>query len=304
MKILLTGATGQVGWELARTLLPVGEIIAVDRSNADFTDLNSLRAVIKSHKPDIIVNPAAYTAVDKAETEKDRAFLINAEAAGVLSEEANKVGAILVHYSTDYVFDGTKSSPYTEDDPTNPLNVYGASKLAGEQAIQSIAEEYLILRTSWVYASRGNNFLKTILRLTAEREELRIVADQFGAPTWARLIAEITAHIIRQATLEKRKSNFNSGIYHLTSSGYTSWHGFAEKIVDIVREQGNSALKIKTILPIPATDFPLPAQRPANSRLSSKKLEQQYGLNLPSWDSALRLCMQELSHQENLFRLN
>jgi dTDP-4-dehydrorhamnose reductase len=294
VKILLTGATGQVGWELVRTLMPVGEVQAVERSQADLADLSSLRGIIQRQRPDVIVNPAAYTAVDKAETEQGQAFLINAEAPGVIAEEANKIGALLVHYSTDYVFDGTKSSLYVEDDTANPVNVYGASKLAGEQAIQAVAGDYLILRTSWVYASRGNNFLRTILRLAAEREELRIVADQIGAPTWARLIAETTAHIVRQSLLEKRDSKFKSGIYHLTTSGDTSWHGFAQKIVDIVREQGNLTLKNKAIYPIPTTDYPLPAQRPANSRLSTQRLEQQFGLSLPSWDNALRLCMQEL----------
>jgi dTDP-4-dehydrorhamnose reductase len=293
MKILLTGTTGQVGWELARTLLPVGDVIAVDRSQADLADLNSLRAIIQHHKPDVIVNPAAYTAVDKAETEQELAFLINAEAPGVMADEAKKIGALLVHYSTDYVFDGTKSTPYTEDDATNPINVYGRSKLAGEQSIQSVAGDYLILRTSWVYASRGNNFLKTILRLAADREELKIVADQIGSPTWARLIAETTAHIVRQALLERRANRFNSDIYHLTSTGDTSWHGFAQQIVDSVREQGKVALKNKSIYPIPTTDYPLPAIRPTNSRLSTHRLEQQFGLTMPSWDNALRLCMQE-----------
>ncbi len=294
MKILLTGATGQVGWELARTLMPVGEVVAVDRSQADLADLKALRAIIQQHQPDVIVNPAAYTAVDKAETERDLAFLINAEAPGVLAEEAKKIGALLVHYSTDYVFDGTKNALYTEEDSTNPINVYGQSKLAGEQTIQSVAGDYLILRTSWVYANRGNNFLKTILRLAAEREELKIVADQIGSPTWARLIAETTAHILRQTLLERQGGSFNSNVYHLTSSGDTSWHGFAQKIVEIIREQGKMALKNKAIHPIPTTDYPLPAKRPANSRLSTNRLEHQFGLTLPSWDNALRLCMQEL----------
>ncbi|NOS74941.1 MAG: dTDP-4-dehydrorhamnose reductase [Methyloglobulus sp.] len=293
MKILLTGATGQVGWELARTLLPVGEVIEVDRSQADLADTSSLRAIIQQYQPDVIVNPAAYTAVDKAESEQALAFLINAEAPGVMAEEAKKIGALLVHYSTDYVFDGTKSTPYVEDDATNPINVYGQSKLAGEQAIQSTEGDYLILRTSWVYASRGNNFLKTILRLAAEREELKIVADQIGSPTWARLIAETTAHIVRQAMFERQSSSFDPNVYHLTSSGDTSWHGFAQKIVDSVREQGKMELKNRAILPIPTTDYPLPAKRPTNSRLSTRRLEQQFGLTMPSWDNALRLCMQE-----------
>jgi dTDP-4-dehydrorhamnose reductase len=294
MRILLTGATGQVGWELARTLLPLGEVVAVNRSQADLANLTELRAVIQQHKPDVIINPAAYTAVDKAETETALAHSINAEAPGILAEEAKKMGALLVHYSTDYVFDGTKDVPYAEEDTTNPSNIYGQSKLAGEQAIQSVAGDYLILRTSWVYASRGSNFLKTILRLAAEREELKIVADQIGTPTWARLIAETTAHIVKQTMLERQSSSFNSAVYHLTSSGQTSWHGFAQKIVDIVREQGKLELKNRAIYPIPTTDYPLPAKRPGNSRLSTSRLEQQFGLSLPAWDNALRLCMQEL----------
>lgn len=294
MKILLTGSTGQVGWELERTLMPLGEVIAVTRSQANLADLNALRAIIQQHQPDVIVNPAAYTAVDKAESEQELAFLINAEAPGVLAEETKKIGALLVHYSTDYVFDGGKNTLYTEDDTTNPINVYGQSKLAGEKAIQALEGDYLILRTSWVYASRGNNFLKTILRLAIEREELKIVADQIGSPTWARLIAESTAHIIRQSILERQTNCFHSDVYHLTSSGETSWHGFAQKIVDIVREQGKVELKMRAIHPIPTTDYPLPAKRPTNSRLSNDRLEQHFGLTLPSWDNALRLCMQEL----------
>lgn len=294
MKILLTGATGQVGWELARTLMPLGEIIAVKRSEADLADLQALKHIVKQHKPDIIVNPAAYTAVDKAETECDLAFLINGEAPGILAEESQKVGAFLVHYSTDYVFDGTKTTPYQEDDKTNPVNVYGKSKLAGEQAIHSVGGDFVILRTSWVYASRGSNFLKTILRLAAEREELKIVSDQVGSPTWARLIAETTAHVVRHSILERQAGKFNSGIYHLTSSGETSWHGFAQKIVAFVREQNKLELKNKAILPIPAIEYPVPAKRPENSRMSVQRLEQQFGLTMPSWDNALMLCMQEL----------
>ncbi len=200
-----------------------------------------------------------------------------------------------MHYSTDYVFDGSKATPYVEDDPTNPLNVYGQSKLAGEQAIQQVACDCLILRTSWVYTNRGSNFLKTILRLAAEREELKIVADQIGSPTWARLIAETTAHLVRQASLERQSGRFKSDIYHLTSSGETSWHGFAEQIVNNVREQGTLTLKNRAIHPIPATDYPVPAQRPANSRLSCQKLEQHFRLAMPSWDNSLRLCMQDLA---------
>ena len=294
MKILLTGGTGQVGWELARTLLPLGEVIAVNRAQADLADLNSIRTIIQQTQPDVIVNPAAYTAVDKAETEQAQAFLINAESPGAMAEEAKKIGALLVHYSTDYVFDGSKTSPYSENDTTNPMNVYGDSKLAGEQAMQATGGDYLILRTSWVYTNRGSNFLKTILRLAAERDELKIVADQIGSPTWARLIAEATAHIVRQSLEERRNGAFNSNLYHLTSAGETSWHGFAEKIVEIASERKQIALKAKSIKPIPSSDYPVPAKRPANSRLLTQRLEQQFGLTMPSWDNALSLCMQEL----------
>ncbi len=294
MKILVTGAKGQVGWELTRTLLPLGDVIAVDRSQADLSDLDGLRRLMQAQQPDVIVNAAAYTAVDKAETEPDLAFLVNGEAPGVLAEEAKKNGALLIHYSTDYVFDGSKDSVYTEQDSTNPLNVYGASKLAGEQAIQAAEADHLILRTTWVYTARGHNFLKSILRLAAEREELKIVADQIGAPTWARLIAETTAHVVRQSLLERQQGQFNSGIYNLTSSGETSWHGFAQAIVEYARQQGNQNLKTRNIHPIPTTDYPLPATRPANSRLSVAKLEQHFGLQMPNWETAMRLCMQEL----------
>ncbi len=294
MKILLTGCNGQVGWELARTLLPLGEIIALNRNAVDLADATKLREVIKHYAPDVIINPAAYTTVDKAETEKDLAFKVNAEAPAVIAEEAKKIGALLVHYSTDYVFDGTKPSPYTEIDSTNPVNAYGQSKLGGEQAIQSVGGDYLILRTSWVYASRGSNFVKTMLRLAAEREELRIVADQIGTPTWARLIAEATTHIVRQAIAEKRDNLFNSDLYHLTCTGSTSWHGFAQAIVNNAREQGCLSLINRSILPISTSEYPLPAQRPSNSLLATQKLEQKFGLTLPSWDNSLNLCLQEL----------
>jgi dTDP-4-dehydrorhamnose reductase len=283
-----------VGWELSRALLPLGEVLAASRLQADLADLNGLRLAVQEYTPDVIVNAAAYTAVDKAESEKSLAFLINAEAPGVLAEEAKKIGASLIHYSTDYVFDGTKNSRYTESDTTNPINIYGQSKLAGEQAIQAVGGEHLILRTSWVYAARGHNFLKSILRLAAEREELNIVDDQIGSPTWARLIAETTAHILRQSLLEKQQGSFNSDIYHLTSSGETSWYGFARKIVEIARQQGNPVLKNCAINPISTADYPLPAMRPANSRLSTERLEQHFRLELPSWEVALKLCMEEI----------
>lgn len=294
MKILLTGSQGQVGWELARTLLPLGEVVAASRDQADLSDLDGLRRSIRSIKPDIIVNAAAYTAVDKAEADQEQAFLINGQAAGVLAEEASICGALLIHYSTDYVFDGSKTGAYLEGDQTNPLNVYGQSKLAGEQAIQASTADFLILRTTWVYAARGNNFVKSILRLAQEREELNIVADQIGAPTWARLIAESTAHILRQAQQERQQGGFKSGIYNLTSTGETSWHGFAEKIIELAKQQDGLPIKTQRVNPIPTSAYPLPATRPANSRLSTQRLQKHYQLALPSWETALQLCMDEI----------
>ncbi len=287
MKILLLGGNGQVGWELARTLLPLGEVVGLNREQADLTDLEKLRQIVQTIRPDVIVNAAAYTAVDKAETERNLAFLINAQAVEILAQEAKKLNALLIHYSTDYVFDGTKNAPYFENDATNPLNVYGESKLAGELAIQASGADYLICRTTWVFASRGQNFVKSILRLAAEREELNIVADQIGAPTWARLIAESTAHIVRQAQHERGAKTFVSGIFNLTSAGETSWHGFAEKIVKLV--QLTCAIK-----PIPTSEYPTPAKRPANSRLSTERLTQRFGLTMPTWEDTLKLCLEEL----------
>ena len=287
MKILLIGSNGQVGWELARTLLPLGEVVALNREQADLTDLEKLRVTVQTIQPDVIVNAAAYTAVDKAEAERDLAFFINMQAVDVLAQEAKKLKALLIHYSTDYVFDGTKEGIYFENDATNPLNVYGESKLAGEQAIQASGSDYLILRTTWVFAARGNNFVKSILRLAAERDELNIVADQIGAPTWARLIAESTAHIVRQAQQERGAKTFTSGIFNLTSAGETLWHGFAEKIVELA--QLPCAVK-----PIPTSDYPTPAKRPANSRLSTEKLTQRFGLTMPTWETTLKLCLEEL----------
>lgn len=298
MKILLMGRNGQVGWELARSLLPLGELVCADYLEADFTVPEQLRSFIQKHGPDVIINAAAYTAVDKAESEIGPAILINAEAPGILAEQAEKIGALLIHYSTDYVFDGAKTSPYTETDSTNPLNVYGQSKLAGEQAIQATGADHLILRTSWVYAARGQNFLKTVLRLAAEREELSIVSDQIGSPTWARLIAETTAHVLNQSMIERRQGGFNSAIYNLTSVGTTSWYEFATTIVELARLRTKTDIKNRVIKPIPTTAYPLPAQRPANSRLSCERLERHFGLQMPSWQSCLKLCLQELFGDE------
>lgn len=286
--ILLTGVNGQVGFELARSLQGLGNVVALDRGGLDLGNLDHIRRVLRDLKPSLIVNAAAYTAVDKAETDVHAAMRINGEAPGVLAEEAKRLDAALVHYSTDYVFDGTKDGPYVEDDTVNPQNVYGKSKLAGEQAIAASGCDHLIFRTSWVYGTRGKNFLLTMLKLGAERPELRVVADQIGAPTWSNTIATATAHVLAQG-LSSEDSQWwreRSGIYHLSAGDATSWHGFARAIFDIA--MGESA---PNVLPIPASDYPVPAKRPANSRMSHDKLAERFGLRLPSWHDALRLCM-------------
>ncbi len=292
MKILLLGKNGQVGWELARTLLPLGEVIALDRRQMDFVNLEALRQTIQRIRPDLVVNAVAYTAVDKAESDQESAFLCNATAVDAIAQEAKKIGALLIHYSTDYIFDGTKIDPYLEDDAVHPLNVYGESKLAGENAIMTSGVEYLILRTTWVFAARGQNFLKSILRLSAERDTLNIVADQIGAPTWARVIAQTTAHIVQQVKQERQNTQFISGVFHLTSAGDTTWHGFAEKIVEFASP--HCQLKTHVILPILTSDYPTPAKRPLNSRLCTDKLTQRFGIVMPTWETSLKLCMEEL----------
>ncbi|WP_025918369.1 dTDP-4-dehydrorhamnose reductase [Herminiimonas sp. CN] len=290
MKILLTGKTGQVGYELERSLQGLGEIIALERSQMDLADLDQVRDVIRAVKPSLIVNPAAYTAVDKAESEPELAMRINGDAPGVMAEEARRLGAAMIHYSTDYVFDGAKTTPYLETDPAGPINVYGATKLAGEQAIQAAGIPYLILRTSWVYGMRGNNFLRTILRLAQEREELRIVADQYGAPTWCRTIAGTTARIVAQskgASDAQEWRQERSGIYHLTAQGQTTWYGFAQAVLE------NAALAKKPILtPITTQDYPLPAKRPIHSAMSCEKLMNEF-CQLPDWKHALINCFRD-----------
>ncbi|MGY6156171.1 dTDP-4-dehydrorhamnose reductase [Paraburkholderia graminis] len=286
--ILITGVNGQVGFELVRTLQGLGRIVALDRSGLNLADFTQVRSTVRELKPSVIVNPAAYTAVDKAEADVDAAMRLNAEAPGVLAAEAARCGAVLVHYSTDYVFDGSKSAAYVEADVTNPQNVYGKSKLAGEQAIVESACAHLIFRTSWVYGARGNNFLLTMLKLGAERPELRVVADQIGAPTWSNTIATSTSHIIAQGLAANDLGWWRerSGVYHLTAAGETSWHGFAKSILDIA--MGDNA---PNVVPIGTSDYPVPAKRPANSRMSQSKLTETFGLALPDWQDALCLCM-------------
>lgn len=286
--ILVTGVNGQVGFELVRTLQGLGRVVALDRAALDLADLAQIRSTVRELKPSVICNSAAYTAVDKAETDVDAAMRLNAEAPGVLAEEAARNGSVLIHYSTDYVFDGTGSLPYVEEDATNPQNVYGESKLAGEQAIAESGSAHLILRTSWVYGMRGKNFLLTMLKLGAERPELRVVADQIGAPTWSNTIATSTSHIVAQGLAAKDQGWWHerSGIYHLTAGGETSWHGFANAILDMAMGE-----KAPNVVPISTSDYPVPAKRPANSRMSHRKLSDTFGLTLPDWQNALRLCM-------------
>lgn len=287
MNILLTGANGQVGWELRRTLANLGAVSAPTRSQLNLTDKDALRDFIRALGPDLIVNPAAYTAVDKAESEPEQARAVNAIAPAIMAEEAAKLGAAMVHFSTDYVFDGNKSGAYTEEDATHPLGVYGQTKLEGENAVRAADIPHLILRTSWVYGLRGGNFLLTMQRLFKERDQLRIVADQYGAPTWSRLIAEATAQILVQKPFE-RDREFLQGTYHLTSQGRISWYQFAEAI----RDAGcQSEAERPELIPIPSTDYPTPARRPANSELASDKLLRNFELSLPDWKVALEMCL-------------
>jgi dTDP-4-dehydrorhamnose reductase len=295
LKILLTGKNGQVGYELERSLQGLGEVVAVDRGRMDLTNPKQMREVIRSVKPKLIVNPAAYTAVDQAESEPELAMRINGDAPAVMAEEAKRLGAAMIHYSTDYVFDGSKSGPYTEEDVPNPTNSYGRSKLAGEQAVRAAGIPHLVLRTSWVYGMRGKNFLLTVLRLARERDELRIVDDQHGAPTWCRTVADTTAHMLAQLLSPARRGGLDleqdlwsdrSGLYHLAAQGQTTWHGFAQTIV-----AHSSIVKKPVVTPIRTQDYPLPANRPVNSVLSSERLIGAF-CGLPNWDSALSLCQE------------
>lgn len=294
LRILLIGSTGQIGWELARTLMPLGRVmVPPERSQCDLSRLDTLTALVNALQPDVIVNAAAYTAVDKAEEETNLAMTVNARAPGALATAARRHGALLVHYSTDYVFDGKKAGAYSETDAPSPSGAYGRSKLAGEEAVRASGADHLIFRTSWVFAARGKNFLRTILRLAGEREELRVVADQYGAPTWARLIAEVTALALQQDLARRKNGGFESGIFNLTAAGETSWHGFASAIVTAARARG-AELMCRAVVPITTAEYPLPAARPANSRLSGARFAERYGLEMPGWDCGMHLCLAEL----------
>lgn len=297
MKILLVGTNGQVGWELQRTLMTLGEVIAVGRNTSnglhiDLAEPETIRSVIRQVQPELIVNAAAYTAVDKAESEPDLAMAINGDAPGLMAKEAHRLGAAIVHYSTDYVFDGTKPTPYIEQDQPDPQNIYGKTKLAGEQAIQAEGVPHLILRTCWVYGARGKNFLLTMQRLGREREEIRVVDDQIGAPTDSRTIAEATAQILAQAQTTSLLAD-KSGIYHLSATGQTSWYGFAQAIFE--REQPSHSLRLQRLIAISTEEYPTPAKRPAYSLLSTDKLSATFGLSLPNWHRALDLVLDQVN---------
>jgi dTDP-4-dehydrorhamnose reductase len=311
MRILLFGKDGQLGWELQRSLQPLGEVTALNRTRTsglcgDLTDLDGIADTVRTLKPHVIINAGAYTAVDQAESDKDTAFMVNAKAPAVLAREAKALGAWLIHYSTDYVFPGTGDTPWSESDTPRPLSVYALSKLQGEEEIAAATDKYITLRTSWVYAARGKNFAKTMLRLARERNTLKVVSDQIGAPTGAELIADVSAHIIRKIfCLDSAESNSINkaaelaGIYHLAPSGFTSWHGYAQLVISHAQSMGY-ALKISSdqIEAIPTSAYPTPAPRPLNSRLQTEKLRQAFDLHLPCWEQGVVRMVEEVMSAE------
>ncbi len=303
LRILITGANGQVGWHLQRTLAPLGEVLAIDVEQVDLTDLDAVSRTVREFAPEVVTNAAAYTAVDKAESQPELTLAINVAAPARIAEECARSGALLIHYSTDYVYDGRKASPYDESDATAPLSVYGRTKLEGDQAIIASGCAHIILRTTWVYDTRGKNFLRTVLRLAREKEELRMVGDQFGAPTWARGLAESTAIIVAKS-LERRDmtGSWNSGLFHLTAAGQTSWAGLAqailedyEALLDWPADSGEfgGPLKAKRVVPISSEQYQSPARRPRNSVLSNARIQAAFGIVMPDWRSQLRLALQD-----------
>ena len=295
MKVLLFGKGGQVGWELQRSLAPLGQLVALDfdstELHADFSRPDALAATVEAVRPDVIVNAAAHTAVDKAESEPDLARALNATSPGVVAAAAQRIGALMVHYSTDYVFDGSGERPWKEADTTGPLSVYGRTKLEGEQLVAAHCARHLIFRTSWVYAARGGNFAKTMLRLARERERLTVIDDQFGAPTGAELLADVTAHAIRDTLREPAKA----GLYHLVADGVTSWHGYARFVLEQAQAAGVE-LKAgpQAVEAVPTSAFPTPAQRPGNSRLDTSRLRETFGLHLPAWQDGVARMLREV----------
>ncbi len=296
--ILLAGGSGQVGGQMRTALAALGRVITPGRGELDLASPASIRSMMRTLRPQWVVNPAAYTAVDKAESDADAAFAINCDAPAVLAEEAKTIGAVLIHFSTDYVFDGTKSTPYAETDTTNPLGVYGASKLAGEQAIAATGAAHLIFRTSWVYGATGKNFLLTVLRVAREREEMRIVADQHGAPTWSFDLAAMTAKLMEQVNAQAAKESrgvaeivaASSGVYHACDAGETTWFGFAEAAVRMAQGR-HPQQKFARLVPITTAEYPTPAKRPQYSHLDCTKLAQRFGLTLPAWERSLHAVM-------------
>ena len=295
MKILLLGANGQVGWELQRSLAPLGQIKACDRHALDLGKFEELRECVRDYRPEIIVNAAAYTAVEKAESEHDKAYRINTEAVAILADEAKQLNAWLIHYSTDYVFDGTKSKAYLETDETNPQSVYAKTKLQGEEAIKMSECNHLIFRTSWVFATRGANFAKTMIRLAKEQEELKIVNDQFGVPTSAELIADITALCLNQIAHAKNSILNITGTYHLTPTGMTSWHGFAQFVIAEAYQAGETfRLTPEKVLPISTSEYPMTVKRPSNSLLDTQKIRDTFNLYLPPWQTHVKRLITEI----------
>jgi dTDP-4-dehydrorhamnose reductase len=290
LNIVIVGRNGQLAWELQRLLPSLGTVAAIGRPEIDLAEPDSIRGAIRKYKPDVIVNAAAYTAVDQAEAERAVAFRVNAEAPAVMAEEARKINALFLTYSTDYVFDGRKQSPYTELDKTNPLNTYGASKLAGDQAVENVGGAYLILRTAWVYGPRGKNFLRTIMRLAVERKELRVVDDQIGAPTSSEDLARATGEIIRQLAAPGDRLeplDGRQGVYNMTSQGSVSWCGFARAIIQEMCSRGIQEERLAKVAAITTDDYPTPAKRPKNSVLSNEKIRQTFGIALPEWKTSL-----------------
>jgi dTDP-4-dehydrorhamnose reductase len=294
--ILVTGKSGQVGWELQTTLAPLGAVTALDVEQMDLAKPDAIRRVVRELKPGIIVNAAAYTAVDKAESEPDLAMQVNGVAPGILAEEAKRLGAILVHYSTDYVFDGELQRAYTEEDAPNPVNAYGKTKLAGERAIESVGGQYLILRSSWVYSARGANFVLTVLRLARERPELAMVDDQAGSPTWARALAGATAELLRRKNLVSR----HSGVYHLAAGGHTSRYEFAKVIVETMKDISGDPRGWAKLSPITTAQYPLPARRPPHPVMSMNRIKQAFGISMQHWDDQLRAFILELASKTTL----
>ena len=286
--ILLIGKIGQVGWELRRTLAPLARVTCVDFPEIDLTSGDSIRQWVRDTRPNIVINAAAYTAVDKAESEPDKAMSINGVAPGILAEEAKKLGALMVHYSTDYVFDGSKTTPYVETDSPNPLGAYGRTKLAGDEAVRAAGGAHLIFRLCWVYGARGQNFMLTMMRLARERETLRVVGDQLGCPTWSRMIAEATAQAVKQAVAAQDIGAL-TGTYHLASSGTTSWHGFADAIIKLMPADGKKCARVEAIT---TAEYPTPTKRPAYSVLSCDKLQRAFGLRLPPWEDSLKQVLE------------